>query len=268
MYTLYKIIRGRKNILKMATLNFSLGSQAYQELKRLILEGRLAPGEKINEAELAQALGISRTPIREALNRLAKEGLVNIFPQRGAFVVEFSAKDVEELFLIREKLEGLAAYLAAEKITAKDVEKLESCVQGFQEPFREKEIKRYAREDFKFHQTIVALSEARRLISLISTLHDYIRIFRLTTIGLSGRMRNSLEEHKRIISALKKKDPPAAERAMREHIRHVRQGVMENIHLFIDKAKEPTQEKKEGKLWPDLITKSSRKWPKSYTYVL
>lgn len=255
-------------MIKMAALNFSLGSQAYQELKRLILERRLSPGEKINEAELAQALGISRTPIREALNRLAKEGLVNIFPQRGAFVVEFSAKDVEELFLIREKLEGLAAYLAAERITTKDVEKLESCVQGFREPFSEREINRYAREDFKFHQTIVTLSEARRLISLISTLHDYIRIFRLTTIGLSGRMRNSLEEHKRIIRALKKKEPVAAENAMREHIRHVRQGVMENIHLFLDKAKGPTQEKKEEKSWPGLTTKSSKKWPKNYISAL
>ncbi len=255
-------------MMKVVTLNFSLGTQAYQELKRLILERRLSPGEKINEADLAQALGISRTPIREALNRLAKEGLVNIYPQRGAFVVDFSAQDVEELFLIREKLEGLAAYLAAGRITAKDVEKLEGCVQGFQEPFGEKEIKRYAREDFKFHQTIVALSAAPRLISLVSTLHDYIRIFRLTTIGQSGRMKNSLEEHKRIINALKKKEPCAAEKAMREHIIHVRQGVMENIHLFIDKAKGPIKEKKEEKSWPDLITKSLRKWPKNYTYAL
>lgn len=255
-------------MLKTGVINFSLGSQAYQELKRLILERRLSPGEKINEGELAQALGISRTPIREALNRLAKEGLVDIIPQRGAFVVEFAAKDVEELFLIREKLEGLAAYLAAQRITDKDVQKLESYVQGFQEPFREKEIKRYAREDFKFHQTIVALSEAPRLINLVSTLHDYIRIFRLTTIGLSGRMRNSLEEHKCIIWALKKKDPAAAENAMREHILHVRQGVMENIHLFIDKTKGLPQEKEEEKTWPSLTTKLSRKWPRNYTYAL
>ncbi len=254
-------------MLKTVTLNFSLGNQAYQELKKLILERRFLPGEKINEGELAQALGISRTPIREALNRLAKEGLVNIYPQRGAFVVEFSEKDVEELFLIREKLEGLAAYLAAGKITAKDLEKLESCLKGFQEPFEEKEIKRYAREDFKFHQTIVALSEARRLISLIATLHDFIRLYRLTTIGLSGRMKNSLEEHKRIVAALKRKDPAEAEEAMQEHIRHVRQGVMENINLFINK-KEPTSEEKEEKAWPDLTTKLSKKRPKNYTFAL
>lgn len=252
----------------MGAINLSLGAQAYQELKRLILDRRLLPGEKINEVALAQALGISRTPIREALNRLAKEGLVNIFPQRGAFVVEFSAQDVEELFLLREKLEGLAAYLAAQKITERDMKKLESYGQGFQEPFSAQEIKRYAREDFKFHQTIVALSQAPRLISLVSTLHDYIRIFRLTTIGLSGRMKNSLEEHKRIISALKKKDPLAAENAMREHIVHVRQGVIENIHLFIDKVKGPTQEKKEEKPWLVLTTKLSRKWPKNYIYAL
>lgn len=255
-------------MVRIQTLNLSLGSQAYQEIKKLILDRRLPPGGKINEGELAQALGISRTPIREALNRLEKEGLINIFPQRGAFVVQFSEWDIYELFLIRENLEGLAAHLAAERITDKDLGKLLSCVQGFPEPYGEKEIRRYAREDLKFHQTIVALSGGRRLITLISTLHDYIRIFRLTTIGLSGRMKNSLEEHKRIIAALRKKDPQEAEEAMRKHIRHVRQGVMENIHLFVEKGRIPAPEKKEDKKWPSLAISLSKKWPKSFISAL
>ena len=94
---------------KIQHSNLPLGNQAYQKLKRIILGRQISPGEKLNESELAQGLGISRTPVREAINRLEKEGLVEIIPQRGAFVVQFSAKDVLELFLIRENLEGLAA---------------------------------------------------------------------------------------------------------------------------------------------------------------
>jgi DNA-binding GntR family transcriptional regulator len=225
-----------------------LGNQAYQELKRIILERQIPPGGKLNEGDLAKALGISRTPIREAINRLEKEGLVKIIPQRGAFVVQFTEKDIYELFLIRENLEGLAAYLATSKMSEKDLAKLESSVEGFSEPFEEKEIRRYAREDFKFHQAVVQFSEAQRLISLISTLHDYIRIFRLTTIGVSGRMKTSLDEHRELLQAFRGRRPEEAERRMRDHIRHVRDGVMENIEFFMNReGKELLQMKEEEK---------------------
>src|SRR4030042_6128555 len=226
----------------------SLGNQAYQELKRIILERQIPPGGKLNEGDLAKALGISRTPIREAINRLEKEGLVKIIPQRGAFVVQFTEKDIYELVLIRENLEGLAAYLATSKMSEKDLAKLESSVEGFSEPFEEKEIRRYAREDFKFHQAVIQFSEAQRLISLISTLHDYIRIFRLTTIGVSGRMKTSLDEHRELLQAFRERRPEEAERRMREHIRHVRDGVMENIAFFMkDEGRELLQMKEEEK---------------------
>ncbi|MBI5968840.1 MAG: GntR family transcriptional regulator [Deltaproteobacteria bacterium] len=218
---------------KIRHITLSLGNQAYQEMKRIILKRQIPPGGKLNEGELAKTLGISRTPVREAINRLEKEGLVEIFPQRGAFVVQFSEKDVYELFLIRENLEGLAAYLAAAKMNERHQAKLNSCVQGFEEPFSEEDTRRYAREDFKFHQTIVAISEARRLINLISTLHDHIRMFRLTTIGLSGRMKASLAEHRQILAALEKRDPEESEQRMRQHIRNVRDGVMANINFFL-----------------------------------
>src|SRR5512138_1774184 len=113
---------------KIQHSNLSLGNQAYQELKRIILERQILPGGKLNEGDLAQALGISRTPIREAINRLEKEGLVKIVPQKGAYVVQFTEADIYELFLIRENLEGLAAYLAATRISEKDLAKLEPAV--------------------------------------------------------------------------------------------------------------------------------------------
>lgn len=231
---------------KIHQSNLSLGNQAYQELKRIILERQIPPGGKLNEGDLAQALGISRTPIREAINRLEKEGLVKIIPQRGAYVVQFTEKDVFELFLIRENLEGLAAYLATANMTEKDLSRLESSVEGFAEPFDEKEIRRYAREDFKFHQAIVQFSDAQRLISLISTLHDYIRIFRLTTMGVSGRMKISIDEHHTLLDAFRRKIPDEAERTMREHIRHVRDGVMENIGFFLENKEIEPPQNKEG----------------------
>jgi len=249
---------------KIQPSNLSLGSRAYQELKRTILEGRVAPGEKLNEVELARALGISRTPVREAINRLGKEGLVEIFPQRGAFVVQFSEKDIFELFLIRENLEGLAARLAADRITDSSLARLECCVHGFKEPFSDKDIQRYAREDFRFHQSIVTLSDARRLIQLVSSLHDHIRIFRLTTRGVSDRMKSSLAEHRFIIEALRKKDPEESEERMRQHIRRVRDGVMENIQFFLGDGNESRSRKEEGELGNSPINWSKTR-PKSFT---
>lgn len=230
---MYKVCKRVLIMPKINPSNLSLVNQAYKELKRIILEYRVPLGGKLNEGELAAALGISRTPVREAINRLEKEGLVQIFPQRGAFVVRFSEKDVFELFLIRENLEGLAARLAAERINEKNLVKLESCIQGFQEPFTEKDVQRYAKEDFRFHQTIVAVSDAQRLIKMISTLYDHIRIFRLTTLGLSSRMKTSLAEHRLLIEAFQRRDSEQAEQMMRQHIHHVREGVMENIKFFL-----------------------------------
>ncbi len=222
---------------KIQNINLSLGSRAYQELKRFILGRQIPPGGKLNEVELAGALGISRTPVREALNRLEKEGLVQIFPQRGAFVVQFSAEDIYELFLIRENLEGLAAFLAAERMDPENLSRLSSLVQGFREPYTDQDIRRYARDDFKFHQTIVTLSGSRRLMNLVSTLHDQIRIFRLTSLGLSGRMKSSLQEHVQITRALQAGNREESERRMRQHIRHVRDGVMANVEFFIGSEK-------------------------------
>ena len=148
--------------------------------------------------------------------------------------------------MIRENLEGLAAHLAAGNINEPALAKLEACLHGFEEPFSEKDTRRYAREDFKFHQTIVMLSGARRLIKLVSALHDHIRMFRLTTVGLSGRMKASLAEHRHLLEALRKKEPEEAERRMREHIRHVRDGVMANVNFFLIGAeKHPSQIKEE-----------------------
>ncbi len=242
----------------------SLGIQAYQELKRIILEGRVAPGEKLNEMELAGSLGISRTPIREAINRLEKEGLVEILPQRGAFVIQFSEKDVFELFLLRENLEGLAARLAAARITDPSLARLDSCINGFQEPFGEKDIQRYAREDFKFHQGIVMLSDAGRLIRMVSSLHDHIRMFRLTSRGVPDRMKIFPGRTPADHEALRKKDPEESEQRMRKHIRRVRDGVMENLRVFLGDGGEPSSGKEERE-WRSSPISWSRTRPKSFT---
>jgi len=250
---------------KIQSSNLSLGSQAYQELRRIILEGQISPGKKVNEGELAKALGISRTPIREAINRLEKEGLVEIFPQRGAFVIQFTEKDVYELFLIRENLEGLATRLAAEKMTPSSLAKLEACLEGFKEPFQEKDIQRYSREDLKFHQTIVLLSDARRLVKLVSLLLDHIRMFRLTSRGVPDRMKASLADHRRIIEAMRQKNPEEAERRMRQHLQRVRDGVMENIQYFLQNGGKPSSGIKEEREWQSSAISWSKTRPKSST---
>ncbi len=248
---------------KVGTDHVNLDQKVYSQLKSMILDQNLKPGTKIYQEKLALDLGISRTPVREAINRLEKEGLVQIFPQRGAYVVQFTEKDVFELFLIRENLEGLAARLASQRMTQSSLAKLESCTQGFREPFGDKDVQRYAREDFKFHQSIVNLSDAQRLIQLVSSLHDHIRIYRLTTRGVADKMKSSLAEHRQIIEALGKGDPEESDRCMRQHIRRVRDGVMENIQFFLlDGKKSPPKEERE---WGNSAISSSKKRPKSYT---
>jgi len=127
--------------------------------------------------------------------------------------------------------------LAAERMDPENLLRLSSLVQGFREPYTDQDIRRYARDDFKFHQTIVTLSGSRRLMNLVSTLHDQIRIFRLTSLGLSGRMKSSLQEHVQITRALQAGNREESERRMRQHIRHVRDGVMANVEFFIGSEK-------------------------------
>ena len=207
----------------------NLRERVYKALKEMIIFQEIPPGEKLDEDSLASQLGVSRTPVRESLYRLENEGIVKIIPRRGAFIVKHSKESINEILSVREVLEGLSAREAASHITDAALEVLESLSEKFSESNVRLLSKEYLQVDVKFHKTIIEASKNEWLISLMNILNDHIQMLRLRTVTFQGRPEQSLSEHRRILEALKARDPLLAESLMREHINNVRESYLKNI---------------------------------------
>ncbi|GGE54091.1 GntR family transcriptional regulator [Agaricicola taiwanensis] len=203
----------------------SLVDVVTERLESAIISGELVPGSRISELALANSLGVSRGPLREAIRRLEGRKLVERTPNIGVRIAELSAKDLGELLYIREALEGMACAQAAEKITDSEIDALEKLLD---EHGKQKELqsgKGYYQEskDFDFHFRIARASGNERLINMITgDLYHLLRVYRYKSSTFSGRAAIALDEHRNIIAALRKRDPALAEAAMREHIRNAR----------------------------------------------
>jgi DNA-binding GntR family transcriptional regulator len=202
----------------------SLRQLAYDSLKADILGGDLAPGTPISEAERAEALGISRTPIREAMQQLAQEGLIEVFPKRGTFVSRLSARDVRESFELREAVETFAARLAAERRTPDDLDRMRDALSDVPTAGREGHYARLA----DFHGLIVAAAQNRYLQQSFDGTTD--------RIDLASRMAARIPapqppdaSHHAIFDAIERGDGPAAEEAMRRHLRHHAEALLEHL---------------------------------------
>jgi len=186
-----------------------------------VKEGRYAPGQRLVEADLTAELGVSRGPLREALGRLAAEGVLEIEPYRGAVVRRLSREDVEDLFQIREQLEGHAARLAAQRIDEGDHRaRLEHEIQVI-DGFRSRgDIAAYMDENERFHELIVELSGSPLLARLVPQLqvHAFRLLFRRMVLE-EAAVQNSIEEHDAVVDAILAGDTERAERAMRNHVR-------------------------------------------------
>jgi DNA-binding GntR family transcriptional regulator len=197
----------------------NLKAEAYRIIRESISTGHFPPGAPLKESELARELGVSRTPVREALNQLSKEGLVQFISGRGAFVHRWSRDEVVEVLLIREVLEGLAARLAAVQLTPADIEVLK----GYMFDFRHGQLD-YAVADKRFHEHIVNACGVARLVGLIRNLYDSIQMANMLRITflVPGRVMESINEHDQLIEAFGKRDGDLAERLAREHFQHTR----------------------------------------------
>jgi DNA-binding GntR family transcriptional regulator len=216
---------GTKKIIESPNLR----DRVYEVLKRAIIFQGIPPGQKIDEETLARQLGVSRTPIRESLCRLENEGIVEIIPRRGAFVVKHSKESIIEILLVREVLEGFAARLAVDHIDQRSIEEMKVLFRDFSESNIRDRSKDYTQADLKFHGLIVKESRNSWLISLMNTLNDHIQMLRLRTVALEGRPERSLFEHRRVIEALERRNPSLAETLMRRHIRNVRKAVLRHL---------------------------------------
>jgi DNA-binding GntR family transcriptional regulator len=191
-------------------------------LRSRIIANELPDGAKLTEDSLAKELGVSRTPVREAFNRLAQEGLVTVFPGRGAFVATLSFSDMVQLLEIRETLEGMAARLATNRLTKTNLEKLRRQMEVALEKSVGNDYTGYLDVDRRFHESLISASGNQHLSQLMKSLRDRIQMLRRRSVILPGRAHKSFQEHLQIIDALAARDPDLAEERIRIHIRNVK----------------------------------------------
>lgn len=201
----------------------------FEALREAIINGQLEPGERLMEIQLADELGVSRTPIREAIRKLELEGLVLMVPRKGAYVASLSMKDVAEVFEIRGALEGLAAALAAERITDEELENLERQFVKSVELIDKADLKGMVEVDTGFHQILYQASRNERLAQIISNLREQIQVFRQTSLSYPGRMKIALKEHRGIVDAVSARDSETARKLAQDHIENAENSMMQVI---------------------------------------
>jgi len=189
-------------------------------LRSDIVKGVYADGERLVEPKLAEMLGISRTPIREALRQLENEGFVEIVPRKGAVVKKLTLKDIDDLYAIKANLEGLAARQATENISEKDIEKLKSINEKFYRISSGKTniIEEYLKYNLDFHNMFIVLSKNHKLIEILKGLDKNFQRLKSILVSKSDRAEEARKEHEEIIKAFATKDPDLAEKTVRWHI--------------------------------------------------
>lgn len=195
-----------------------LYQQVADRLRDMIQAGRLQSGAWIDEIQLTQELGISRTPLREALKVLVTEGLVRLEPRRGSFVNELSMQDLDDIFPLMAMLEGRCAYEAARKITQQDLDTLEPLHLTLQQHAKAGDIDSYYETNAKIHEAVQALADNRWLSDLVSNLRKLLSLSRWQSLALPGRISESCAEHLAIFAALKARDCEGAEAITRKHL--------------------------------------------------
>ncbi|HWK69570.1 MAG TPA: GntR family transcriptional regulator [Burkholderiaceae bacterium] len=194
----------------------------YQEvadrLRGMIQARELEAGEWIDEVALTKTLGISRTPLREALKVLVAEGLLRLEPRRGCYVNELSVDDLDEIFPLMAMLEGRCAHEAARKVTDQDLQRLEPLHQRLQEQAAKGDIDEYYASNALIHEAIQALAANHWLSDLVDNLRKLLSLSRHKSLVLPGRIDESCAEHMAIFAALKARDPEGAEALTRKHL--------------------------------------------------
>lgn len=198
--------------------DLSLADQAYNALREAILALALHPGEPLIEQKIAQALGTSKTPIRQALHRLEQTGLVRVIPGKGYYVAPLSIRDAREILEIRAVLEGLSAELACSRLTDEEREELGQRLQSAQDAYEAGQMDIATELGHQFHQLLIEKADNERLTLLIGVLSDQYRRVRLLSNQNPGRLSHSIPEHAAILDALIARDPVRAGQAMRRHL--------------------------------------------------
>lgn len=185
------------------------------------------------EVQLAEKLGVSRTPVREAIRKLELEGLLEMVPRKGAYVADVSIKDVLNVLEVRASLEGLAASLAAERITEEEIEKLKQSAKEFEEMNRLNDRDGMVEKDTEFHSILLNASGNNKLLSIVADLSDYVQRFRVIYFTEYSDSKDIVEEHRKLLDAISERDGEKASQAAKDHI--------ESIGEYLSNQKTPEE---------------------------
>jgi len=198
--------------------NRPLYEDVADRLREQIFAKQLAPGSWLDEQSLAEQFGISRTPMREDIKVLASEGLVTIKMRRGAYVTEVARKDLEQIFTILSLLEGEAARETAAKATEEELNQLDYWHHRLEKAAADRDLEQFFEINGKFHELIQEIAGNRWMNGVIADLRKVLKLHRRDSLTSTGRLQNSLIEHRAILNALLKRDQAGAESAMRKHL--------------------------------------------------
>jgi len=195
-----------------------LGQMVYENLRQTIVRGSIAPGTRLVESQIAEAQGISRTPVREAIHKLERERFIERLPHGGFSVLELSREEIVETFGIRSVLEGYAARLAAINHQPGQLKRLKEKIDEFQRLLDTKHLKGLPQVNTEFHDLLYALSNSSRLIRMIDALRDHIYRYRQIILKEAGQAQTSNEDHRLILKSIRTRDAEGVEQLVREHI--------------------------------------------------
>lgn len=191
----------------------------FQTLRQAILRGELKPGERLMEIHLAQKLGVSRTPVREAIRMLELEGLVTMIPRKGAVVAEITVKDLEDVLEVRMALEELAVKHVCSMITGEQITELRRLAREFVKTLRGNDVGACAQADMEFHEAIYTATGNRRLVQILNNLREQMYRYRMEYLKDKQSHSQLVKEHEEIISALEQRDELLAVRTTCDHIK-------------------------------------------------
>lgn len=197
---------------------YSLSGKVFHQLKEDILEGKYKQKDELREISIGKELGVSRTPVREALRQLELEGLVNIIPNKGAYVNAITPEDVQDIYMIRARLEGLCASMAAERISSEELAEMEEIIILSEFHEKKQHYDQLLSLDSRFHETLYSACKSKILEHLLKDFHHYVQKVRKKSLSYSGRAEKSTKEHEAILKAIKEHDPEQADTLTTLHI--------------------------------------------------
>ena len=207
----------------------SLREEVYESLRKSILHGKLKPGQHLIEEQLADHVGISRTPVREAFHKLERDELVTRLPKGGYAVRRFTREDVEEIFGIRSALESYAVYLATVHIAPDKISILEKKLEESEGAIEKGDMDKAVQLNTEFHDLLYKSCKSKKLIDMINTFRDYFYRYRSALLHIQDGTSFSTKDHRQMLEAMKKKNPRLAERLVRRHLERGKELILKEI---------------------------------------